>query len=136
MSCRHGLALGTCSRCYPETRRIDPGTEDALEGPGAVPLSPSPSSERLVPDVYDLATLLWSAWDGGIALSDGSQEVAPVLTLRSASSRPPTVAQDNPDLWRRMAMACLRAARGRETCPCCGRGGEADVRVNLARRIP
>lgn len=40
MSCRHDLALGTCSRCYPETGTIDPGEEESfepnMEGPGAV----------------------------------------------------------------------------------------------------
>ena len=48
MSCRHDLAIGTCTRCYPsnplgrqDKDRIDPGPEDDyepnLEGPGAVP---------------------------------------------------------------------------------------------------
>ena len=40
MSCRHDLANGTCSRCYPQTGNIDPGPEEDceanLEGPGAV----------------------------------------------------------------------------------------------------
>jgi len=40
MSCRHDLANGTCSRCYPSTGRVDPGPEgdyeDNPEGPGAV----------------------------------------------------------------------------------------------------
>ncbi len=48
MSCRHDLANGTCTRCYPsnpygrtDSDRIDPGPEEDylpnLEGPGAVP---------------------------------------------------------------------------------------------------
>lgn len=48
MSCRHDLANGTCTRCYPDNPfkraprdRIDPGPEEDyepnLEGPGAVP---------------------------------------------------------------------------------------------------
>jgi hypothetical protein len=40
MSCRHDLALGTCTKCYPATGKIDPGPEEEyeenLEGPGAV----------------------------------------------------------------------------------------------------
>ena len=40
MSCRHDLANGTCSRCYPATGKVDPGPEEDyepnLEGPGAV----------------------------------------------------------------------------------------------------
>lgn len=48
MSCRHDLANGTCTRCYPsnpygrtDSDRIDPGPEEDyssnLEGPDAVP---------------------------------------------------------------------------------------------------
>ena len=52
MSCRHGLALGTCSRCYPELGSIDPGPEEDhetnLEGPGAVTIEEYRGSE--VPD--------------------------------------------------------------------------------------
>jgi hypothetical protein len=40
MSCRHDLALGTCSRCWPSTGTVEPGPEEGyeenLEGPGAV----------------------------------------------------------------------------------------------------
>lgn len=47
MSCRHSLANGTCTRCYPANPferdardRVDPGPEESyepsLEGPGAV----------------------------------------------------------------------------------------------------
>lgn len=40
MSCRHDLATGTCSRCYPSTGKVHPGPEeeyeDNMEGVGAV----------------------------------------------------------------------------------------------------
>jgi hypothetical protein len=43
MSCRHDLALGTCTSCYPTTGKIEPnpenGCEENLEGPGAAPLT-------------------------------------------------------------------------------------------------
>jgi hypothetical protein len=40
VSCRHDLALGTCTRCWPSTGTVEPGPEEGygenLEGPGAV----------------------------------------------------------------------------------------------------
>lgn len=46
MSCRHSLALGTCRKCYPATGTLDPtGTEDSLDGPGAVPRTEGDMSE-------------------------------------------------------------------------------------------
>lgn len=43
MSCRHSLANGTCTTCYPRTGTYDPGPErnygPNLDGPGAVPLA-------------------------------------------------------------------------------------------------
>jgi hypothetical protein len=41
MSCRHGLAIGTCKHCYPITGIIDPGPESDyepnLKGPETIP---------------------------------------------------------------------------------------------------
>jgi len=44
MSCRHDLALGTCTVCYPKTGTFTPtypGT--SLDGPGALPEKKKPS---------------------------------------------------------------------------------------------
>ncbi len=41
MSCRHGLANGTCAVCYPDTGAVFPTSCDpSLDGPGAAPANP------------------------------------------------------------------------------------------------
>lgn len=139
MSCRHDLAGSTCSRCYPGTGEVDPGPEeceDNLEGSGAVtrevylggggplPTPAEPGTTITEAEVWGLARLVWSAWDRKVPVGDGTWSVFPTTLLVRGHVRAPSLEQDGDALlWRRIAEACLRAARVSMVCPCCGRGG-------------
>jgi hypothetical protein len=92
MSCRHDLANGTCTRCYPATGKITPGPEedyeDNLDGPGAIPKTneavpatgaeakPYVSSDQLAAQILSsegdgpLSNLLHTLWTKAVGTPD------------------------------------------------------------------
>lgn len=55
MSCRHSLALGTCTVCYPGTGTYEPeGPGDSMDGPGAVPATDRERIELLEARIAEL----------------------------------------------------------------------------------
>lgn len=88
MSCRHDLANGTCTRCYPgnpfgrsDGERVDPGPEEGyganLEGPGAVveveAIDATQSERRDLDQATRRLLLISSRVLGGLGLGSDSR---------------------------------------------------------------
>lgn len=95
MSCRHSLANGTCSVCYPATGTCVPdGPGDSLDGPGAVPASPEEVIARLSARIEELeADAASSARAAKQSILDLTERCANLRARVSLHETPPVVPQ-------------------------------------------